>query len=482
MKSLAVNPFLPAWEYVPDGEPHVFEGRLWLFGSHEAFNGPAFCVNDYVGWSAPLDDLSDWRYEGVIYKKTQDPMNPDGLRNMYAPDVARGPDGRYYLYYTLDFIGVLSVAVADAPGGPYAYYGVVRFPDGRVLGAAERDIMQYDPGLLVDEDGSIHLYSGVCPNEALRSKIQHLNRVIDGAYHMELAPDMLTIRRGPEKILVGSAEAKDTPFVGHAFFEASSMRKVGGKYFFIYSSENNYELCYAISERPDGGFHYGGTIVSLGDVFLHGRTQAQALNYLGTTHGSIECVQNQWYVFYHRQTNQNQLSRQACAEAITILPDGRISQMAMTSCGLNGGPLPGLGTYEARIACNLRSKSGVAVYRPLPEKLPGHPYFTQQEPDNEQCAHAYIANMEDGSMAGFKYFQMEDPGQLVLRYRGSARGEMLVSTALGEAPLVRISITPSNDWRCADAAVPPLEGVCALYFTYAGEGALDFADFTLGHD
>jgi len=73
MKSQVFNPYLPSWEYVPDGEPHVFGDRVYVYGSHDAFGAPIFCVNNYVCWSAPTNDLSDWRYEGEIYRKTQDP-------------------------------------------------------------------------------------------------------------------------------------------------------------------------------------------------------------------------------------------------------------------------------------------------------------------------------------------------------------------------------------------------------------------------
>ena len=59
MKGQAVNPFLPSWEYVPDGEPRVFGDRVYLYGRHDRFNGADFCLNDYVCWSAPLSVLSD---------------------------------------------------------------------------------------------------------------------------------------------------------------------------------------------------------------------------------------------------------------------------------------------------------------------------------------------------------------------------------------------------------------------------------------
>ena len=99
MKKQAFNPYLPSWEYIPDGEPYVFGDRVYVYGSHDYYNGYVFCMGDYVCWSAPVDDLSNWRYEGVIYPKTSDPLNKDGKMCLYAPDVTVGPDGRYYLYY-----------------------------------------------------------------------------------------------------------------------------------------------------------------------------------------------------------------------------------------------------------------------------------------------------------------------------------------------------------------------------------------------
>ena len=115
MKKQAFNPYLPSWEYIPDGEPYVFGDRVYVYGSHDYFNGYVFCMGDYVCWSAPVDDLGNWRYEGVIYPKTADPLNPEGKMCLYAPDVTVGPDGRYYLYYVLDKVSVVSVAVCDTP-------------------------------------------------------------------------------------------------------------------------------------------------------------------------------------------------------------------------------------------------------------------------------------------------------------------------------------------------------------------------------
>ena len=67
MKKQVFNPYLPTWEYVPDGEPHVFGDRVYVYGSHDLADGSVFCLGDYVCWSAPVTDLSDWKYEGIIY-------------------------------------------------------------------------------------------------------------------------------------------------------------------------------------------------------------------------------------------------------------------------------------------------------------------------------------------------------------------------------------------------------------------------------
>ena len=86
-----------------------------------------------------MDDLGNWRYEGVIYEKTQDPFNADGSMCLYAPDVTQGPDGRYYLYYVLDKKSVVSVGGMRIPlAGKFQFYGYVHYADGTLLRRAGR--------------------------------------------------------------------------------------------------------------------------------------------------------------------------------------------------------------------------------------------------------------------------------------------------------------------------------------------------------
>ena len=84
MKRQCYNPYLPSWEYIPDAEPKVFGQRLYIYGSHDLFGAKEYCEGDYVCWSTPVEDLSDWRYEGVIFKKQDTPWNKENL-SYYAP-------------------------------------------------------------------------------------------------------------------------------------------------------------------------------------------------------------------------------------------------------------------------------------------------------------------------------------------------------------------------------------------------------------
>ncbi|MCM1026576.1 MAG: family 43 glycosylhydrolase [Roseburia sp.] len=481
MKKQAFNPYLPSYEYVPDGEPYVFGDRLYVYGSHDAFGGKGYCVNDYVCYSAPVDDLGDWRYEGVIYRRTQDPVNPKGNQYMNAPDVCQGPDGRYYLYYQLQLQNTTSVAVSEKPGGPFEYYGVVKHQDGRPYGL-KKDAYNFDPGVLLDDDGKIYMYTGFSPDSGLLRFVMGLRGgTYNGGSVVELEPDMLTLAGKEVPTIPGKLCAAGTEFEEHPFFEASSIRKINGIYYLVYSSVLSHELCYATSSCPLGPWKYGGTIVSNGDIGLPGVTAQNARNFIGNTHGGMVCVKGQWYIFYHRQTNQQRCARQGCAEKITIEKDGSIKQAEMTSCGLNDGPLRAAGAYEARIACNLWGAKGTFSYDRAACKETEYPYFTQTGTDRESMPDQYIANMRDGATAGFKYFDFDEnhPEQISVEVRGRADGKLCVYTEPGAEPVAEIPVTPSLSWKRFTAGLAKLEGVKALYFTYRGTGYIDFKSFEL---
>lgn len=175
----------------------------------------------------------------MIYPKTADPLNPEGKMCLYAPDVTVGPDGRYYLYYVLDKVSVVSVAVCDTPAGKYEFYGYVHYEDGTRLGEKEGDEPQFDPGVLTEGDVT-YIYTGFC-GKGDKSRT--------GAMATVLGADMLTIRESPVFVAPGCEYGAGTGFEGHEFFEAPSIRKVGDTYYFVYSSILMHELCYATSKN-----------------------------------------------------------------------------------------------------------------------------------------------------------------------------------------------------------------------------------------
>lgn len=497
-KRQAFNPYLPSFEYVPDGEPHVFGDRIYIFGSHDRFSGKGFCLNDYVSYSASVDDLVDWRYEGVIYRKEQDLENQKllkaGKRRLHAfwaPDVVCGENGRYYLYYCMDNLNKIGVAVGESPAGKYQFLGYVRHGDGSVLGEKAGDPMQFDPGIFIDSDGTVYLYSGNQDTSELSRKIsrrQGMNRM---SQVMTLEKDMVTLKTEPRELIPSVFNSKGTGFEGHEFFEASSIRKFGGKYYFVYSSVNSHELCYAVSDHPDGGYRYGGTLVDIGDIYLNGRKPENSLNAYGNTHGGIECCKGQWYVFYHRQTNRSNFSRQACAEKIFFNEDGSIDQAEVTSCGLNSGALMGRGTYPAYIACqaNRNGKQVISLALFMRKK---YPYFTQDVPDMESSEKAirsdrktpvqYIANIKKGAKIGYKYFKFDKSKLSSMILRGRAKGFIRIFVTSGnkktEAGRIKININ-TKQWQSVKCSIPLPDGEYALVLHFETTGTADLQSFVL---
>ena len=465
-KKQAVNPYLPSWEYVPDGEPYVFGDRVYVYGSHDLFDGETFCLGDYVGWSAPVNDLGNWHYEGIIYDKTQDPLNSDGSMCLYAPDVTVGPDGKYYLYYVLDKVCVVSVAVSDTPAGPFKFYGYVHYEDGTRLGEKEGDEPQFDPGVLTEGDLT-YMYTGFC-GQGDKSRHGSMLKVLD--------KDMLTIKKAPVIVVPGSEYSKDTEFEGHAFFEASSIRKHKDTYYFIYSSEVMHELCYATSKKPEGPFTYGGVLVSNCDLHIGSYKDAEMPSAYGANnHGSMVQIGADWYIFYHRHTNGNWFSRQGCAEKISINDDSSIDQVEMTSCGLNGGPLTGVGEYPAYIACNIfTNKHSVYVEGDAPRIV--------QEGGDGFSAPGYIKAITDSTVIGFKYFDLHDVTGLRIKTRAYFNGTFDVLTGINDKPVGTIKAISSNIWTTWDCHFDKLSKTTAIYLRYHGTGSCSLSSIEFLHD
>lgn len=376
------NPYLPTWEYIPDGEPRVFGDRVYIYGSHDRPGSDCFCDYQLKVWSAPLSDLHNWTSHGVVFSTVDyegHPADVDWTDNeLYAPDVVE-KDGKYYLYaYIVGAKGC--VAVSDRPEGPFRLLSRYRY----TIEKHRDDGIFIDPGVLVDDDGRVYIYCGYLSSYMAELNPANMYEVIDGSYREDILPT-------------------DAP---HCFYEACSPRKVGGRYYLIYSPKIGSRLDYAVSDLPTGPFEYKGTIVDNGVDFPG-----------GNNHGSICCINGQWYIFYHRMTNGTCMSRRGCVERIEILPDGTIPQVEMTSLGFEESLNPYRET-PADIACVLTGGCLITELNPF-ERI--------------------LTNITDGSVMGWKYFDFGDSSDkimsILLRLGGcGCRGRIhiLLDSADGE--------------------------------------------------
>ncbi len=359
------NPYLPNWEYIPDGEPRVFGDRIYVYGSHDRKDSIDFCDYKLKVWSAPVSDPTKWVCHGDIFRSRDGHDSPSDVdwtdELLFAPDVVeRG--GKYYLYaYIVNAKGC--VAVADRPEGPF-----------RLLSRYKYDIPNHydngtfiDPGVLVDDDGRVYVYCGY-----------------QGSYMCELKDNMYEAVPGSYKLdIIPTAEP-------HRFFEACSPRKINGTYYLIYSPQRGSCLDYATSDSPTGPFTYRGSIIDNGIDFPG-----------GNDHGSVCCVNGQWYIFYHRMTNGTIMSRRGCVERIEILPDGTIPQVEMTSLGFEESLNP-YDFTQADTACVLK----------------GGCYITETSVFERP-----IVNVTDGCVMGWKYFDFgEDFASKTMQIRLKLRG------------------------------------------------------------
>ncbi len=481
----AFNPYLPFWETVPDGEPHVFGDRVYVYGSHDRRGGNTYCEEDYVCWSAPVDDLGNWKYEGVIFKKNQDPLNKDGKMYLYAPDACQGPDGRYYLYYCVNGCNIISVAVSDSPAGPFEFHGHVKRPDGSVPEVG----LKFDPAILVEKSGN-YLYYGFCPKVRFPGME---NEIMPGLVMVKLDDDMKTVISEPVIIANGPETAEGTSFEAHPAFEASSIRHIGKWYYFVYSSIEGHELCYAMGKSPEGPFEYKGILVSNADLGYKGNTNPT--NYWGNNHGGLEVIGEKTFIFWHRQTHGTEYSRQGCAEEVRIKEDGTIDQVEVTSCGLNGGPLVASQMYETYIACHLTGPNinektyysqavgcggHVISHSPyekdgleIPEEMP---FITEEKCSSRETGlKPFIYNMRKETVAGFKYFEFagEDEAKLELRGNGKI---VLLADGFDESGAKKLGMTEvdSEKWKIYQLEMPALTE-CHSVYAKVLDGCVDFA-------
>ncbi len=347
------NPYLPNWEYIPDGEPRVFGERVYIYGSHDSAGSDKFCDTKLKVWSASIHNLNDWKCHGDIFHTDNDDDHKNDCdwatgQELFAPDVVE-KDGKYYLYaYIKERKGC--VAVADKPEGPFKLISTYDYAVPKENENIYEKGIFIDPGVLVDDDGRVYIYCGYLRSYMAEINADNMYEILDGTHQDDIIP-------------------VDEPFY---FFEACSPRKIGNTYYIIYSScKFPNQLVYATSKAPTGPFEYRGVIIDNGIDYP-----------AGNDHGSICKVGDQWYIFYHRMTNGTIMSRRGCVEKIEILPDGTIPQVEMTSLGFEDSLNPYQIT-KADTACVLK----------------GDCFITEKN-----TFERVITNIKDGSIIGYKYF------------------------------------------------------------------------------
>lgn len=327
------NPLLPLQWHIPDPEVRVFDGEIYIYGSYDTAKDQ-YCSTEY--YVAHSSDFASWSIEGPVFtarnahwsghSKARSSLSgvqsyedlpahirqllPENARHvpvqqiidaihenaakdlpektlLYAPD-AIVKNGKCYLYMCLsdDSEGV---AEADTPTGPF-------------LNARQLPIQGIDPAVFMDDDGTAYYYWGQFRANAAM-----------------LAEDMVALR--PETIVEGIVTEKT-----HHFHEGSSMRKRGDIYYFVFADISRGKptcLGYATATSPLGPFAYQGVIID------NAGCDPKSWN----NHGSIEEINGQWYVFYHRSTRNSQSMRRVCAEPIFFDADGLIGEVKMTSQG-----------------------------------------------------------------------------------------------------------------------------------------------------
>lgn len=439
----AGNPYLPLWEHLPDGEPRVFEDpdqpgkyRAYIIGSHDTRLN-SYCGADIRVWSAPVEDLSSWRNDGPVFT-----YEVDGKWDvMYAPDLVelKRKDGskEYYLYpHSRGPQREAMVAKGTRPDGPFTPINLTA--DGR--STVEGSVMGFDPSVYIEyitdpddpdyETGfRAYGYWGFQNSSAA-----------------ELDPNtMYSVRPGREVIKhfipagyrYGEIrEPEGTPYPNvypdedlksFNFFEAASIRKIGNKYVWVYSgysgpdyglSSTNSTLRYAYGDSPLGPWRNGGVLVDSRAPVVNQNGSALETSYAGhNTHGSVEHINDQWYVFYHRAPRSFGFARQAMVAPVHIewdeqsvaeggrvrisgfdpyAPDGKWCATAANGHQYNGAEVTSEGFHIYGLDPYQYYSAGYACYL--------SDIGLQQDAWDIWDNQMNISQVKDGNIIGYKYF------------------------------------------------------------------------------
>ena len=498
----AQNPYLPLWEHVPDGEPRVFEDpdnpgkfRAYIIGSHDVAY-TRYCGPDIRMWSAPVEDLSQWRDEGPIFTHYVNGQ----WDTMFAPDLVEVKNritGKktYWLYpHSRGWQRVPMVCRGDRPDGPFTPVNLTEDGTKCVPGS----FIDFDPSVFVenitdkkDKDydkgfrayvfyGFQHSTAVELDQNTMYSKREG-TEPIDPFIPASSADGRLLDKPGSEyKALYEGQNPLD-----FNFFEASSIRQVGNKYVMVFSGysgkeyglgNTNSALRYAYGDSPLGPWRSGGVLVdSRGVVLNEDGTKLITTNFGHNTHGSLQEINGQWYVFYHRPPRGFGNARQSMVAPVKITYDkkpvakgGRVTITGydpytknnvwtakasngheytgaeVTSEGFQIFGLPPYQYYSAGYAC--------FVYGP------GSNDWMQDNHDvwNNSMD---LAGIQNGGIIGFKYFGfggLSKDTKGVKAFEGTKKGDnarlYLNLTSSGKGAF-KIHIKLDNPWKGEEIGV-----------------------------
>jgi hypothetical protein len=318
LKAKAISQPLVEHIYTADPSAHVFDGRIYIYPSHDieagiAFNdnGDHFSMKDYHVLS--MDDPQSRAVDHGVALHVRDVPWAD--RQMWAPDAAR-KNGNYYFYFPAkrkDGIFQIGVAIGDSPVGPFK-------PEPEAI----KGSYSIDPAVFEDDDGRFYMYFGGIWGGQLQ---KYRNNAYDAAneepqdHEPALGPivarmsgDMTQFAEAPREIEILDEDGKPLLAGDHdrRFFEASWMHKYKGTYYFSYSTGNTHFLCYATGSSPYGPFAYRGKILT------------PVVGW--TTHHSICEYEGRWYLFYHDSILSRGVThlRSVKMTPLTYYPDGTI--------------------------------------------------------------------------------------------------------------------------------------------------------------
>ena len=278
-------------DYMADPAVHVFNGRLYIYPSHdresgipENDNGDHFDMRDYHVLSTDDPERGDIVDHGVILDVADIPW---AGRQLWDCDVAC-KDGKYYMYFPLkdkNDVFHIGVALADRPEGPF-----VPLPD------PIRGSYSIDP-CVFEDDGRHYMYFGGLWGGQLQRYRD--NKALESAAFPDddepaipsrvtlLSDDMLQFAEEPRPIVILDDTGTPIPAGDNdrRFFEASWMHKYNGTYYFSYSTGDTHKLCYATGDNPYGPFVYRGVILT------------PVVGW--TTHHAIAEYKGKWYLFHH---------------------------------------------------------------------------------------------------------------------------------------------------------------------------------------